>query len=606
MSSASTLPVGGISVDKSYANTCLVYTDIALNPQDATEIIRCYVNTGRPVDKITITCDLSDIHILALYDESYAELTDEGSGTSFIYTMYTEMSGRAVFLVGSKSGDNAIATITVTTSDGSMFSTKIFFGAVIDDNNDGSLPPLTVNGLYQGRLQIPSDPTQYFFTVSLNPSIYSGLVFTPTADSPVAVVLNDIPVYCGNLGELTSSGLKIAYALLSEQSDNTLAYFVAEGSSGAWSSANLSRLEPFTAIGTPQTKPLGGVSRTLPAPTPNLITANRLAPADIADVGLTVLFPSVSSAVAGDYAELYLYINGNDTKSGKTVSNILLATIADPAMAQTVPIPQCDLSGYDTDTVIQIDYQLKAQNGNSKGWSAISEATVDKRYPTILLTSDTDNQPATGVDEDRAHATYFDTNGQVSAGVALDFFLPQNSHAVFSGNTKNVQETTEGDGNTPIVGFTDNLQKGETVALLVQGSAAKATTNFTFAASHCDITLAPDLTVVSADGISTHKTYATVTLNGQPAVSQTVTFTIQNGSAQFVQANGLAVDGDIMSVTANTNSFGVTSDVLFIDTKGAAETVTLSATAAGQTAPEQTFEFIAPADGLMIVPDSAT
>ncbi len=595
----------GISIEKSYADTFLVDNGLNFDPSDPTETICCYVNTGHPNSTVTIKSDLnSNTELLAILDKDYNSLPSSGAGA---YSLTTEPSGRGVFLVGSRLGNNLITTITVTTADNSQYSTQLAFGAVVKNSITGSLPPLTIVGLTrQGVLPIPTDPTQYFFDVSLDKNIYSNSNFSPDAQSPVTVTLNDIPVFYGTLGHLTTNGLKVAYALLSEQTDNVLAYFVASGNAGSRSPAQLGQYTPFKAQGNPQKAPLGSVDRKLPVSTPDLITSGSLTPADIAGSGLNVHIPAISGAATDDYVELYLYIDGRDTKSGDSINNILLAKIDNPVSAQSVQFTQSSLAGFDTGASIQVDYQLKDKSGRSKGWSAISKATVDKQYPTILLTKGNDNKTANGSDQDSAYATYFDTDGKISSGRSLNFVLAQDSQATFSGNVKSEQETTGQDGKTPTVAFTDKLADGETVALSVYGAAAKAQATFTFAALPANsLTLSSDDASVPADSISTHTTHATLLLNRQPANGKTVTFTIKGGSGTFVEAQGVTLVSGGKSATAATNASGKTPDVKFVDTKGDADSVVITATTQDQTAPDQSFAFSRPTDTLTIVPDGS-
>ncbi|UWF60331.1 hypothetical protein [Brucella sp. 2716] len=582
----------GISVDKSYANVASYIED--LNPADPNQIIRCYVNTGRPNKSITIGNDLRSGNgtttPLGMFDQFGALLTY--NNTNDTYSMNTEASGRAVFLVGSLSRDFYITTITVTCDDGSSFSTPIVFGE-LDSNLSGSLPPLKIAGLSEGNntLNIPEGVAAQTFNVSI---LQNQLPSAVAPTSRVAVVLNEILVYCGTMDEMTTSGVDVACSLLSA-SNNKIGYFIANQEGLQWQGAELSPIKTFGATGIAHSTPPTNVARSLPAPEPILITPGSVTPADSAYSGLKVRLPVPQTLSTGDRIDLYVYATGLDNRTGKIVKTVITSTgVAFPS--QDIIVPQTCLAGFESQSSIQIDYQLFDSACRSKGWSTVASATVDKQYPTVLATKVDDGKPANGTDQDSAYATYYNNDGR-AASADVTFVLADTNSATFAGGAKRLSRPSGSDGRTGTISFADSNASGETVRLAVTAPAAATSMDFSFAQVQLQesLKLTPDPSSISANGSSKHTTSASIPEPKNCDLS--VTFSIlDTTSAAFVETENVTIQPGGQSAIATIKEGAITSpSVYFIDNKGAADTVTITASAPGYTDTSMPFSFSAPA-----------
>lgn len=584
-----------ILTDKNYASSHGLAS--ALDPHEPKQVVKCIVNSGLPNSTITLSNDLLSANTISLFDINGAPLT-QGS-TAGTYQIKTKTSGQATFLAGSDSF--CITKVSATCEDSTIYETSLVFGYADNDLTYPTLPPVTIEGLTNNIIQIPSAPLNYTFNVKISRPFPARLIITNS--SRIAVTVNDILVYLGNVEQMKGSGIDVAYALLNSDKDNSISYFIATNEGTKWENAYLSPITTVSAKGKASDNPQSSTPA-LKEPLISLITGTKLAPADLTPSGLQITFPADQSHSATDIVDYYLFINGTDNRTGAAVSNIL--NFRDVSIsASDIYVPQCYLSGYEAGAQIQVNYELKDSTGKSKSWSSVYTATVDKQYPAILITTVSNQQPANGSATDSLYATYFDENGSTQNGVSLNFALDAKTQASFDENAKNQPETTGSNGATPTVTITDTQTTGETVNLNVSGAAAKAQTKLIFTAAQDALSISPDPRTVPADGVSQHQTFATLMISGNPAAQQ-ITFIIKSDSAKFVASTGVTITNGGQQATASTNAHGITPDVCFVDSRFWGEMVTLSASCDKMIAPDQYFSFSAAPASLKINPDGNT
>ena len=139
-----------ILTDKNYAS--IHEFVLVLDPHDPKQVVKCIVNSGLPNSIITLTSDLLSANTIKLFDINGAPLV-KGSiaGT---YQITTKASGQATFLAGSDSF--CITKISATGEDGATYETTLVFGYADNDLTYPTLPPVTIEGLTNNILQIPS------------------------------------------------------------------------------------------------------------------------------------------------------------------------------------------------------------------------------------------------------------------------------------------------------------------------------------------------------------------------------------------------------------------------------------------------------------------
>ncbi len=578
----------GMVTDKSYAYVPS-YTS-TLDPTQPQQIIICYVNTNRPNANVTIKNDnarsTGTPKPLALFDKNHNPLPfDTNSGT---FSMTTESSGRAVFLVGSNSGDFYITQLTLTADDGSEFSAPVVFGD-LDPNLVGNLPALTIAGLSQNNnLQVPTSDVPQLFNVTIA-STNLPVAFIPS--SRIAIILNNILVYCGNLSALTADGINIACSLLKTAAGatNTIGYFIAKPDGQFWSAALLSPLKNFTASGTAIYIPSVN-NRTLVAPQPVLISSGAVTPADMCNNGLNLTIPASPAISAGDLADVYVSINGTDYQTSQPLKDVIVFSKVNP-VSGTFIVPQTRLAGYQTNSLLMFEYQLFDSVGQSKGWSNSAIAQIYKQFPTILLETIKNNALADGVEQNSASAAYYADNGAATANVPITFTLNVAGNAAFDGNQKNKTIITDNFGKTSPVLFTDSHSGGETVELTTSATAAQTIKNFTFTqATASQLGIIPIKNNMPADGTSTCSAKASI--SGSGSISNViVTFQASASSTLFIASNGVTVSADSKTATAQTGIDGQTPEVFFTDNSNATIDITITASANGLTNATQPFHF---------------
>ncbi len=578
----------GMVTDKSYAYVPS-YTS-TLDPTQPQQIITCYVNTNRPNANVTIKNDnarsTGTPKPLALFDKNHNPLPfDTNSGT---FSMTTESSGRAVFLVGSNSGDFYITQLTLTADDGSEFSAPVVFGD-LDPNLVGNLPALTIAGLSQNNnLQIPTSDVPQLFNVTIA-STNLPTAFIPS--SRIAVILNNILVYCGTLSTLTADGINIACSLLKTTAGatNTIGYFIAKPDGQFWSAALLSPLKNFTASGTAIYIPSVN-NRTLVAPQPVLISSGSVTPADMANNGLKLAIPASPAISAGDLADVYVSINGADDQTSQPLKDVIVFSKVNPLSGIFI-VPQTRLSGYQTNSFFMFEYQLFDSTGQSKGWSNSAIAQSYKQFPAILLETIKNNANADGVDQNSASAAYYADNGVPAANVPITFTLGATGNAVFDGNQKSKILITDNFGKTSPVLFTDNHSNGETVEFTASATAAQTIKNFTFTqATATQLGIIPIKNNMPADGTSTCSAKASISGSGNIS-NFIVAFQASASSTFFIASNGVTVSADSKTATAQTGIDGLTPEVFFTDNSNATIDITITASANGLTNATEPFHF---------------
>ncbi|MDP8250503.1 hypothetical protein [Pseudochrobactrum saccharolyticum] len=578
----------GMVTDKSYAYVPS-YTS-TLDPTRQQQIVTCYVNTNRPNANVTIKNDSARStgtpKPLALFDKNHTPLPfDTNSGT---FSMTTESSGRAVFLVGSNSGDFYITQLTLTADDGSEFSAPFVFGD-LDPNLAGNLPALTIAGLSQNNnLQVPTSDVPQLFNVTIA-STNLPAAFIPS--SRIAVILNNILVYCGNLSALTADGINIACSLLKTTAGatNTIGYFIAKPDGQFWSAALLSPLKNFTASGTAIYIPSVN-NRTLVAPQPVLISSGSVTPADMANNGLKLAIPASPAISAGDLADVYVSINGTDDQTSQPLKDVSVFSKINP-LSDIFIVPQTRLSGYQTNSFFMFEYQLFDSIGQSKGWSNSAIAQSYKQFPAILLETIKNNANADGVEQNRASAAYYADNGIPAANVPITFTLGATGNAVFDGNQKSKTLITDNFGKTSPVLFTDSHSGGETVELTTSATAAQTIKNFTFTqATATQLGIIPIKNNMPADGTSTCSAKASISGSGNVS-NISVNFTTSSNSTFFIASNGVTVSADSKTATAQTGIDGLTAEVFFTDNSNTTIDITITASANGLTNATQPFHF---------------
>lgn len=582
----------GMVTDKSYAYVPS-YTS-TLDPTQQQQIVTCYVNTNRPNASVTIKNDSARStgtpKPLALFDKNHTPLPfDTNSGT---FSMTTESSGRAVFLVGSNSGDFYITQLTLTADDGSEFSAPVVFGD-LDPNLAGNLPALTIAGLSQNNnLQVPTSDVPQLFNVTIA-STNLPVAFIPS--SRIAVILNNILVYCGNLSSLTADGINIACSLLKTAAGatNTIGYFIAKPDGQFWSAALLSPLKNFTASGTAIYIPSVN-NRTLDAPQPILISSGSVTPADMANNGLKLAIPASPAISAGDLADVYVSINGTDDQTSQPLKDVIVFSKVNP-LSDIFIVPQTRLSGYQTNSFFMFEYQLFDSAGQSKGWSNSAIAQTYKQFSAILLETIKNNATADGVDQNTASAVYYADNGTPAANVPITFTLGATGKAVFDGNQKNKTLITDNFGKTSPVLFTDSHSGGETVELTTNATAAQTIKNFTFTQTTAtQLGIIPIKNNMPADGTSTCSAKASISGSGNIS-NVSVNFTTSSNSTFFIASNGVTVSADSKTATAQTGIDGLTAEVFFTDNSNTTIDITITASANGLTNATQPFHFTQPA-----------
>lgn len=592
--------ISSILTSKNYASTHDIVSEI--DPTDPNQVVKCYINTGVPNSTITLSNDISSAKTINMFDINGTALTKGAIvGT---YIIKTGASGQGVFLVASDRF--SITKISAVDDVGAKYESTLIFGYVDNNMATTALPPLIITGLVNSILQIPTTSPAYTFNVKIKGSLPSFLSLNST--SRIAVILNDILVYLGSAEQLTGSGIDVAYALLHTDKTNIISYFIASSNGSKWAPAYLSPLSSFSAQGNAQDIPYS-TSPVLKEPILALISENTLVPADLSPGGLQITFPADQEHAADDTADCYLFINGVDNKTAANIANILIFRNIIISNGDYY-IPQYFLSGYQSNSKIQLNYELKDGSGKSKGWSGNTTATVNKIYPSILVVTAASEKSETSAEAYSAYAKYFNEQGDLKSSIALTFKLDAQAHAVFDGNIKVESETTGSNGETVPVNVTDTESSGEVVALTVTGAGAKTAADLTFlpVQTQSSLTLTPDPTPVAADGITTHQSTAILVVNGKPANNRAVTFSLPNDKSTCFVAHDAAIpssDGKSVIVQTYNNGTqdGVTPPVYFVDTNPLGETIGLSALADVLTAPKQDFVFTKPQYQITITPD---